>query len=190
MGTASLSPLSPSLSPAHLVSPASPRPRCQSLFTNWLASLCSACRQTHYHCHPTCWAPHCSTPGLKLGTPTPATHLMGIPRAEETHSPQWLGVRRDPTPSTCGNTFLGSSQHHDSLASCSFWDPGDASKGHQLQMQKRGAPRKAKHISSLTLGGQSPSLRGEGRNNDAHARLLQGVPKGHFRDISQSKARL
>lgn len=73
---------------------------------------------------------------------------------------------------------------------CSFWDPGGASKGHWLQVQKRGAPRKAKHSRIPTLGDGAPSLRGEGRNRDAHARLLQGVPKGHFRDISQSKARL
>lgn len=85
LGAASPSPSSLSLSPTHLESPASARPRCQSLFTNWLASLCSACRQTRHHQHSP--APHCPAPGPKLGSPTLGPHPTGVPRAGDTHTP-------------------------------------------------------------------------------------------------------
>lgn len=82
MGAAGPSFLPLSLSPAHLESPASLRPRCHSLFTNWLANLCSACGHTRHHTGYPSSPPSCSEAKTGLST-TPAAHLMGVPRAGE-----------------------------------------------------------------------------------------------------------
>ena len=100
MGAASPSPLSLSLSPAHLASPASLRPRCQSLFTNWLASLCSACGRTRCHRHSSTLlgtpVPRHPSPGLNPGALGPSPCLWGhnVPlRGSPTLAAHLTGVR-------------------------------------------------------------------------------------------------
>lgn len=168
MDAASPSPSPPALSPAHLESAASLRPRCQSLFANWLASLCNACRQTLHHRHsptlPGTRAPCHPTPGPKLGSPTPAAHPMCVPRAGDTHTPQWLGVSRDPITLPMGNPFWGAATTMRGTPTAAFgmedWQ-GDTSEGHQLQRERQRSPQQSQAQQDPNPGGTvPPSLEG------------------------------
>lgn len=66
---------------AYLESPASLRPRCQSLFTNWLASLCSACGQTAVTTPS--WAPCCASQDRGRGEPP---HPVVTPVGQVAHA--------------------------------------------------------------------------------------------------------